>query len=585
MSEQLQLRRGTAAQVTAFTGAQGETIVDTTNNRLVVQDGATAGGFAAAKLSEVITNTRTQVNDAAYTVQTTDRMVAFIALSAARTVSLPAAASFPTGVRLIVIDESGACSSSNAITVARAGADLVNGSTTAVISVAYGYMAIESNGTNKWTIVDQSAGGSLGNISALGIGTAADPTNPLSVTANTALFNELGTGAGGTGDFRIKLNKASSSNTASTQYQDALTSHAEVGLCGDDNFHFRVSPDGSTWYDAIIINSSTGLASMSPAVAFGFANRFRNGTMDIAQRGAGPLTVSTSGAYTLDGWIVLPSGASVSAQQVSGRGPTLYSLKATGATSVTDVVVKQRIESFMAAVLAGQTITVQAQIYNSTGAAITPTLTVRHANTADTWSSSTADVSAVSLQSCANGAWTKVAYTYTDPGTAANGLEFAFDFGNNFGSSSNSIQITEADVRVTPNCATGLNGNPPAPELRPVAIETQTCRRYFYEWNAANGDGYSAFGVGNLFSTTQFDIPFFFPVVMRAAPTVTFASLSAFWCDGSHGQAPTALSSIDAMPDVTTIRGTLGTAETAGYGAKLRANASTAAYIQFSAEL
>ena len=53
MSEQLQLRRGTAAQVAAFTPQQGEAIVDTTNNRLCVGDGATAGGWPAAKLSEV----------------------------------------------------------------------------------------------------------------------------------------------------------------------------------------------------------------------------------------------------------------------------------------------------------------------------------------------------------------------------------------------------------------------------------------------------------------------------------------------------------------------------------------------------
>lgn len=50
---QLQHRRGNAAQVLTFTGAQGELAVDTTNNRLVVQDGVTQGGWAAAKLSEV----------------------------------------------------------------------------------------------------------------------------------------------------------------------------------------------------------------------------------------------------------------------------------------------------------------------------------------------------------------------------------------------------------------------------------------------------------------------------------------------------------------------------------------------------
>lgn len=55
MSTQVQLRRDNAANVAAFTGKPGEVIVDTTNNRLCLQDGATAGGFAAAKLSEVVT--------------------------------------------------------------------------------------------------------------------------------------------------------------------------------------------------------------------------------------------------------------------------------------------------------------------------------------------------------------------------------------------------------------------------------------------------------------------------------------------------------------------------------------------------
>ncbi|MGH6798684.1 MAG: hypothetical protein ACREDI_09935, partial [Roseiarcus sp.] len=110
MSEQLQLRRGTSTQVGAFTGAQGETVMDTTNNRLVVNDGSTAGGWPAAKLSEVITNSRTAVSDAAYTVQATDRMVAYTALTATRVVTLPASSAYPTGTRLVVIDETGNCS-------------------------------------------------------------------------------------------------------------------------------------------------------------------------------------------------------------------------------------------------------------------------------------------------------------------------------------------------------------------------------------------------------------------------------------------------------------------------------------------
>lgn len=41
---QIQLRRGTAAQVASFTGAAGELTPDMTNFRLVLHDGSTLGG-------------------------------------------------------------------------------------------------------------------------------------------------------------------------------------------------------------------------------------------------------------------------------------------------------------------------------------------------------------------------------------------------------------------------------------------------------------------------------------------------------------------------------------------------------------
>ena len=72
LSEQLQLRSDTASNILSFTGAQGEIVIDTTNNRIVGQDGATLGGFPAAKLSEVITNPRTSVPDADYPLTAPD---------------------------------------------------------------------------------------------------------------------------------------------------------------------------------------------------------------------------------------------------------------------------------------------------------------------------------------------------------------------------------------------------------------------------------------------------------------------------------------------------------------------------------
>jgi len=50
---QVQLRRGTTAQHSTFTGAEGEVTVDTTKDTLVVHDGSTAGGIPLAKASEV----------------------------------------------------------------------------------------------------------------------------------------------------------------------------------------------------------------------------------------------------------------------------------------------------------------------------------------------------------------------------------------------------------------------------------------------------------------------------------------------------------------------------------------------------
>ena len=44
MAVQVQLRRGTSSQNDSFTGAAAEITVDTTNNRLRVHDGSTAGG-------------------------------------------------------------------------------------------------------------------------------------------------------------------------------------------------------------------------------------------------------------------------------------------------------------------------------------------------------------------------------------------------------------------------------------------------------------------------------------------------------------------------------------------------------------
>jgi len=222
MSEQLQLRRGTAAQVAAFTGAPGEIVIDTTNNRLVVQDGATAGGWAAARLGEVAA--RRAVADAATTILPADRVVAFASLTATRATTLCAASAYPQGAILAILDESGACSPANRIVVGRAGADTINGATSLSIAAPYGSLALESNGVNAWTALARPLGFAdlAGGVSpaqawpAVMIGGWADNVNFNSANTDTPIAITLPAGVVNYKVNGVTIANASASLTGST---------------------------------------------------------------------------------------------------------------------------------------------------------------------------------------------------------------------------------------------------------------------------------------------------------------------------------------------------------------------------------
>ncbi|MCF8478780.1 MAG: DUF2793 domain-containing protein [Pseudolabrys sp.] len=109
--------------------------------------------------------------------------------------------------------------------------------------------------------VDALTPSALNNVSRLGVGTTADATNPLSAKLNNALFAARTLAEGGDGDLRYKLSKESAAKTLSFLFQDNYSGRAEIGLTGDDDFHFKVSPDGATWHDGIVIARSTGAVS------------------------------------------------------------------------------------------------------------------------------------------------------------------------------------------------------------------------------------------------------------------------------------------------------------------------------------
>lgn len=105
---------------------------------------------------------------------------------------------------------------------------------------------------SAWTALTTGGGGGSGSFTTLGVNAIADTTNRLALAAAATLLNHDGAG------HQLKINKASTGDTASLLYQDAFSGRAELGLAGDDDFHFKVSADGSTWKEAILINRSTG---------------------------------------------------------------------------------------------------------------------------------------------------------------------------------------------------------------------------------------------------------------------------------------------------------------------------------------
>ncbi|MGW8788586.1 hypothetical protein, partial [Heyndrickxia sporothermodurans] len=105
----------------------------------------TPGGIAMARAS------RKAVADANYLATPSDSYIGVTTLTAARTISLPAASSYAPGQTLYVADESGLCAANLPITVSAAGADTIAGQPSVSMGAAYQKLAFHSNGSNLWT--------------------------------------------------------------------------------------------------------------------------------------------------------------------------------------------------------------------------------------------------------------------------------------------------------------------------------------------------------------------------------------------------------------------------------------------------
>jgi len=117
-----------------------------------------------------------------------------------------------------------------------------------------------------------------------------------------------------------------------------------------------------------------------------------------------------------------------------------------------------------------------------------------------------------------------VAYTWT-ASSSLYGMQVSFGFPALTGSQT--VAITEIDVRATPGLPTGQQSYPPVAEMRPVWADLSLCQRYFWQPTAAIGvAGYVT--AGSYFYTLLS-----FPVRMRVTPTLTGTPSITFGASGT----------------------------------------------------
>lgn len=99
------------------------------------------------------------------------------------------------------------------------------------------------------------------SVPLFGINTSADASNRLAVKADGVYFSHDDV-TPGTGSIQISANKSAPGQTSSFVFKSGWSGRAEFGLAGSDSFSIKVSADGATWTEALLIDPSTGAVSL-----------------------------------------------------------------------------------------------------------------------------------------------------------------------------------------------------------------------------------------------------------------------------------------------------------------------------------
>lgn len=366
----------------------------------------------------------------------------------------------------------------------------------------------------------------------------ADRVKETSITTGTGTYSLAGAATG----FRA--------------FSSAFATGDTVYYCVEDGVDWEVGigtlTSGTPWTMArtTILGSSNSGSAVSwaagtrnvyctfPAAQAAVAitkNAIINGGMMVGQRG--DLTLGSSapaanaGYGKVDRWQAWATGTAVSAgtaTQITNAncGRTGYALKLSGVTLTGTGIVftRHRIEARNSLRFKNQTASFSIRVYHDVGSAINYTVTVRKANTADTFSATTV-IQTGSATSVASATETLLKLENVSMGDCSNGIEIEVKAECGAITTKN-FQYAEAQLEEG-TTATGF-------EYSDFNTEFQKCLRYF----EANSNQYRVTSCYNT-NRTEGSVPF--TVEKRVSPTV--ASTSTNWSYWYQTATPTSISS------------------------------------------
>ena len=160
---------------------------------------------------------------------------------------------------------------------------------------------------------------------------------------------------------------------------------------------------------------------------FGFKNRLINPEFSIDQRSSGSASTITAGAaikYIVDRWYATCSGANITAQQIAGISDNQYSLRLTGASSNSAIMIGQRIESVNCYDLKNKDVTVSLKAKSTS--ARTLTWTAYYADVTDVFTAKTSIATGtINVTTSVE----KFTFTFNAGSNAGNGIAIEFTGG------------------------------------------------------------------------------------------------------------------------------------------------------------